>query len=81
LHAVEPLSSWKVPAAHDRHVSCSDNGLYVPGAQSVALALPTEQWVPFGQMMHSSTLVMTASVNDLRRPAGQGSAAAAPVAQ
>ena len=50
-HAVPPSVSLNVPAAHLAQISCSSCALYVPAAQSVALALPTGQKVPFKQTM------------------------------
>ena len=81
LHSVLRSASWNLPASHLVHDSCIGWALYVPGAQGLASAEPTEQNVPFGQTTHCSTLDITASIAFLCVPPGQGRAAAAPSAQ
>ena len=76
--AVEPGSAWKLPAAQLTHIDALSWSLKVPGAQSVATALPTEQKVPTGQIKHSLTFIITGSVGSFRLPAGQGSGALEP---
>ena len=80
-HAVEPATAWKVPAAQLTHVDALVWSLYVPGAQSVGVSVPTEQEVPTGQITQSATLVITAIDASLCVPPGHGSGAAEPSAQ
>ena len=80
-HAVEPALAWKVPAAQLTHVLAFSWSLNVPGAQSVGVSEPTEQYVPTGQMTQSLTLVITDSDTSLCVPPGHGSGAADPSAQ
>ena len=63
------------------HVLALSWSLNVPGAQSVGVSEPTEQYVPVGQITQSSTLIITASDRFLCVPPGHGSGAAEPSAQ
>ena len=65
LHSVWRTTSWNSPAAQAKHVSALGDGLYVPGEQGVAKALPTLQEVPSGHSTHWSTLVITVSAASL----------------
>ena len=80
-HAVSPSSSWCSPASHGVHVSAPALGLTVPGAHGVATAEPTGQKVPFGHVMHWSSLVITSRLAFWRVPPGHGSGAAEPSTQ
>ena len=55
MHASQPVapgSSWKEPAAQLKHAGWLAFGLNVPGAQSLAVAAPTEQYVPAPHTTH-----------------------------
>ena len=80
-HAVAPSAAWNVPAEHLVHLFCPSSGLYVPGAQSVAFALPTEQLVPMSQTAQSASLVITCSIGCAVLPPGHGSDADDPCKQ
>ena len=80
-HAVAPSAAWYSPSVHGEQLSISVCALNVPGAQRLAFALPTEQYVPSGHTTHSSALLITVSDAFWWRPAGHGSAADAPSAQ
>ena len=58
-HAVWPLAFMNLPEAQLEHEDCFVRGLMVPGAHSVAVALPTLHQVPSGQVSHWLTSVIT----------------------
>ena len=78
---VLPLVPWYLPAAQLEHVGCFSCALNVPGAQGVAEAEPTEQYVPLPHVTHCDSLVSTSTFGGAAVPAGHGSGADAPSTQ
>mgnify|MGYP007077133313 FL=1 len=81
LHAVAPLALMNVPASQLAHPAWRASGLTVPGAHSVAAALPTLHHVPASHVMHWLGSIITSRLAFLCVPAGQGSGALEPLMQ
>ena len=79
MHAVDPLASWKLPAAHASHSDCRSTAVYVPGEHGELVVDPTPQALPRGQAEHSAALLMFALLEKV--PAAQGNGADAPKGQ
>ena len=80
-HAVLPDVEVNLPAGQRPHVSCPGAAPYDPGRHADGCDEPTEQLVPAGQVIQSSTDVITASDAFWCLPPGHGSGEAEPSAQ
>ena len=78
-HAVDPLASWKLPAAHAVHSDCRSTAVYVPGEHGELVVEPTPQALPRGQAEHSTALCTFRASEYV--PAKHGSSADAPSGQ
>ena len=79
LHTVDPLESWKLPAAHAVHSGWRAMAVYVPGAHGEWAVEPVAQALPTGHAVQSLDLVRFATFE--YEPAAQGSSADAPSGQ
>ena len=79
MQAVEPLASWKLPAAHALHTAWRVTAVYVPGEHGELVVEPTPQALPRGHASHSEALRRLAPLEKV--PAAQGSSADAPLGQ
>ena len=79
MHTVDPLASWKLPAAHAEHSDCCSMAVNVPGEHGELVVEPTPQALPRGQAEHSAALLRFALLEKV--PAAQGSGADAPKGQ
>ena len=79
LHAVEPLATWKDPAAHGEHSAEPFDGAKEPAPHAVGIADPAAHAWPAGQGLHVSALV--AFTTSLHEPASHSVTLAAPASQ